>query len=471
MVEGRNHVETHPICTDGRHEHTAGYDKKTPPMRTYSPPEVRPKIGCARHRRSGSINSVGTASSSASASSSTTPSTQAVCGTCERQLIVREPQTVVQGGASSTGTGSNGLHNSRWRVSKSFCRIRHYDELKEGDDIRFLVDRMREYLEEFQATEIDSYWHRKSGQIVLAVLLLRYNGELKYTRGINSELSLPSGSTCAERSAITTALSNFLGISRSDFVAIAVLAPSTEPPNPINPCGVCDEWIKKFEEVSPSFTVVTFMSTKMDLFLERCPVTFVEETIDDVPFHLKSNWSCKCGFHLNDAKQAYCSCCKQPRFKFRQHLQQHRWRVLQAIETYNNSCSTSSTLHGVVPPTFAPSSTQREVPCRYRQSLIGRALDSLEVAVQQHPCVVQHLAIMTQLPCETVTKTLRDLLSLKFIEKRKNLISGACSTSSATSSGAVSDGDSSSACGCSTYVLTQLGRNFKATASSQQRQE
>jgi hypothetical protein len=48
--------------------------------------------------------------------------------------------------------------------------------------------------------------------------------------------------------------------------------PSEEPPshhhlhapderNPINPCGACNEWLKKIAEVNPDFKVVTFTST------------------------------------------------------------------------------------------------------------------------------------------------------------------------------------------------------------------
>eukprot|EP01054_Gregarina_sp_Poly1_P005195 Gregarina_sp_Poly_1__5194@NODE_2752_length_1757_cov_354_554438_g414_i3_p1_GENE_NODE_2752_length_1757_cov_354_554438_g414_i3NODE_2752_length_1757_cov_354_554438_g414_i3_p1_ORF_typecomplete_len464_score50_37LmjF365940deam/PF14421_6/1_1e33_NODE_2752_length_1757_cov_354_554438_g414_i31031392 len=353
------------------------------------------------------------------------------------------------------------LQNSRWRVSKTFCRIRQYADLKEGDDIRFLVDRMREYYNEFRSVDIDGYWHRKSGQIVLAVLLLRYRGELRVTRGINSELSLPSGSTCAERSAISTALSSYLGVSRGDFIALAVLAPATEPPNPINPCGVCDEWIKKLEEVSPTFTVVTFMSTKMDLFLERCPVTFVEETMDDVPLHLRANWSCRCGFHLNSAKVADCSCCKQPRFKFKQHLQQQRWKILEAIKAFNRYEIGGTQLTGTLPRQMTVESSTDEMATDGAPRLSRPHLQTSPpvpvLCTREHirskpgkgsiPCVVQHLALMSCLGVDTANKTIRDLHSLKFIEKIKH-----------------STGDQG--CDCSTYAVTQLGDDFHAATGA-----
>lgn len=31
--------------------------------------------------------------------------------------------------------------------------------------------------------------------------------------------------------------------------------------NPINPCGSCNEWLKKIAEVNPEFKVITFTST------------------------------------------------------------------------------------------------------------------------------------------------------------------------------------------------------------------
>eukprot|EP00920_Eleutheroschizon_duboscqi_P016625 GHVT01039427.1.p1 GENE.GHVT01039427.1~~GHVT01039427.1.p1 ORF type:complete len:485 (+),score=21.57 GHVT01039427.1:406-1860(+) len=78
-----------------------------------------------------------------------------------------------------------------------------------------------------------------------------------FFRGMNSEISLPAGSGCAERAAITNAISNCLSVHRTDFVALSVIDPIGSR-NPLDPCGVCEEWIKKIQSAAPSFSIVTF---------------------------------------------------------------------------------------------------------------------------------------------------------------------------------------------------------------------
>lgn len=150
----------------------------------------------------------------------------------------------------------------RWKVSREYSLMRRYAELPEGDHIKQLVDRMKAYFFEYQHAHRDRYWHRKSGHVVLAVLGIRHRGRLCFVKGVNSEISLPSGSICAERAAISAALSEHLSLSRRDFFGIAVLSLSNL--NPIRPCGVCKEWIKKIEAGAPTFTVVTFTSISME---------------------------------------------------------------------------------------------------------------------------------------------------------------------------------------------------------------
>lgn len=59
-------------------------------------------------------------------------------------------------------------------------------------------------------SEVGSFWLRKTQKPVLAVLLVRRlpDGEPRLFRGANMEVSMPTGSLCAERNVIGTAYSN-----------------------------------------------------------------------------------------------------------------------------------------------------------------------------------------------------------------------------------------------------------------------
>lgn len=176
---------------------------------------------------------------------------------------------------------------------------------------RALIDEMIRYKRQFEAVrdsdkhELDSFWLRKTGKAVLAVLLTqREDGSLFFTRGLNVEVSMPTGTLCAERNAIGNALAADQSISRRDMQAVAVLSVSlaeekrdtaadgagggmielrgagdasakrrkaTEEDleaevvlNPLDPCGACMEWLKKIAEVNPDFKVLTFTSTSCE---------------------------------------------------------------------------------------------------------------------------------------------------------------------------------------------------------------
>ena len=80
--------------------------------------------------------------------------------------------------------------------------------------------------------DLNRFWLRKSKQPVLSILLVRTphsSQGYKTYRGINMEVSMPTGSLCAERNAIGSALADNIGLSRSDFVLIAVLSVSPPP--------------------------------------------------------------------------------------------------------------------------------------------------------------------------------------------------------------------------------------------------
>ena len=160
------------------------------------------------------------------------------------------------------------------------------------DEYKGLVNEMIRYKRQFEAIrdsedhELGSFWLRKTGKAVLAVLVTRKpDGTPTYWRGMNVEVSMPTGTLCAERNAIGNALAADQSVSRSDMMAVAVLSVSLENDrsdgspqvleanggdiaevalNPLDPCGACMEWLKKISEVNPDFSVLTFTSTSCE---------------------------------------------------------------------------------------------------------------------------------------------------------------------------------------------------------------
>ena len=115
-----------------------------------------------------------------------------------------------------------------------------------------LVHEMRKhvdcFLSSFQkgsSNELATFWLRKTRQPVLAVLAVKkHDGPTHFFRAINTEVSMPTGSLCAERAAIAMALALDPAIHRKDFRAIAVLSlPKLDHPDPraaaaYEDCGV-----------------------------------------------------------------------------------------------------------------------------------------------------------------------------------------------------------------------------------------
>jgi cytidine deaminase len=160
------------------------------------------------------------------------------------------------------------------------------------DEYKGLVNEMIRYKRQFEAIrdsedhELGSFWLRKTGKAVLAVLVTRKpDGTPTYWRGMNVEVSMPTGTLCAERNAIGNALAADQSVSRSDMMAVAVLSVSLQNDrsdgspqvleanggdiaevalNPLDPCGACMEWLKKISEVNPDFSVLTFTSTSCE---------------------------------------------------------------------------------------------------------------------------------------------------------------------------------------------------------------
>ncbi|OQR94652.1 hypothetical protein ACHHYP_01016 [Achlya hypogyna] len=83
--------------------------------------------------------------------------------------------------------------------------------------------------------EVGSFWLRKSRKPVLAILLIQKRlptGELTTVvhRGMNCEVSMPTGSLCAERNAIGSALANDPTLHRNALKMIGVLSVNLAPP-------------------------------------------------------------------------------------------------------------------------------------------------------------------------------------------------------------------------------------------------
>ncbi|CAM9922424.1 unnamed protein product, partial [Sphacelaria rigidula] len=73
--------------------------------------------------------------------------------------------------------------------------------------------------------DLASFWLRKTKRPVLAVLLVqKAGGKPQLYRGTNMEVSMPTGSLCAERNVIGSALAADLALLRRDIKAVAVLA-------------------------------------------------------------------------------------------------------------------------------------------------------------------------------------------------------------------------------------------------------
>ncbi|RLN32659.1 hypothetical protein BBJ28_00019139, partial [Nothophytophthora sp. Chile5] len=99
---------------------------------------------------------------------------------------------------------------------------------------QMLVREMRLFRDQFLAAEgegeVSSFWLRKSRKPVLAVLLIEKASTVKgepptivVQRGMNCEVSMPTGSLCAERNAIGSALASDPTLTRRALKMIGVL--------------------------------------------------------------------------------------------------------------------------------------------------------------------------------------------------------------------------------------------------------
>jgi len=104
-------------------------------------------------------------------------------------------------------------------------------------DVKRVVEETRRLKDDFYAkivtkpNDMANFWHRKSRKVVVAVLLVRKNPRDEGTlyHGVNMEVSMPTGSLCAERNAIGAALTDDLGLMRSSLKLISVLGLDLPP--------------------------------------------------------------------------------------------------------------------------------------------------------------------------------------------------------------------------------------------------
>ncbi len=111
--------------------------------------------------------------------------------------------------------------------------------------VKMTVAAMQQFRSEFECimeenenentnTDLADFWLRKTKKPVLAILLVQKTGSApKLYRGTNMEVSMPTGSLCAERNVIGSALADDITLRRQDLKVIAVYsARSLEKPKP-----------------------------------------------------------------------------------------------------------------------------------------------------------------------------------------------------------------------------------------------
>jgi cytidine deaminase len=141
--------------------------------------------------------------------------------------------------------------------------------IEDIDDHLYLksIEAMKIWAEEFKSKKPKrekkdgpelSFFFRKGRQEVLAIVMVKgEDGIPTPVRGVNLEVSLPTGSLCAERNAIGSALIANPLLKREDILCVAVLCLKENKPT-LGPCGACKEWLSKVAEVNPEFSVITF---------------------------------------------------------------------------------------------------------------------------------------------------------------------------------------------------------------------
>ena len=156
---------------------------------------------------------------------------------------------------------------------------------KRSNDINSQMEKFSKeilQMKEANPSTFDDWYHRKSGSIVLSVCQWRDeskttsdnedNNQFVYTRGINVEVSLITGSICAERVAIAQAhtlhpdLKGYKNLTAVAVLEISTNADDSTGKNPLFPCAVCQIWLEKL--ASPDIRVIGYQNTELTSFFE-----------------------------------------------------------------------------------------------------------------------------------------------------------------------------------------------------------
>lgn len=200
---------------------------------------------------------------------------------------------------------------SNWIVRKEFIKVRQLVDLPDQHPSRLLTEHLRDFLGRVQRTKPDVFWHRKSDRVVLAMLHVEIDGTHHFVPGMNAEVSLPTGSICAERAAIVSARSLWPPLQRRDIQGIAVVD-HDELRNPLPPCGACNEWLEKIQEESQGFRVLTYSDLSFAEVRER--YLFKTETEEmELPQEL-GDWICLVCDTWNQPRTKRCKLCGLDRF-------------------------------------------------------------------------------------------------------------------------------------------------------------
>jgi len=219
--------------------------------------------------------------------------------------------------------------------------VRSVADLAVSDPVGKLTRQMQAYLKWHRKFGAEPFFHRKSQRVVLALLHVEVDGNSQYMRGINSEVSLPTGAICAERAAIVKARTDLPGIRREHMKGIAVLevaadfaAPGTVSlNNPLPPCGACREWLEKIQEESRGFYVLTYPDLTFSQVHER--FLFWSEEEESMQPEDLGPWTCRrCG-ERNAPMSSECRGCTVSRFSLlytRAPSEQRFYDVLRALQ-------------------------------------------------------------------------------------------------------------------------------------------
>eukprot|EP01038_Epipyxis_sp_PR26KG_P015957 gene15957-21652_t len=109
-------------------------------------------------------------------------------------------------------------------------------ENKLDTNLSSIVEEMKQFKSDISTSiaaangnhDLLNFWLRKSKKLVLSVLMVQKKGEDKprLFRGTNMEVSMPTGSLCAERNVIGSALASDITLTRKDIKMIAVYSAS-----------------------------------------------------------------------------------------------------------------------------------------------------------------------------------------------------------------------------------------------------